>query len=348
MDDYYQLLDVAPDAPREDIRGAYRAKRDALQAEEGDQTRAEIARLNRAWNVLSDPAQRERYDGRLAEQRESGEVDDDDDDGDDDDDDDRRPIPVTRAGRRDAARDRRGVRKQTIVVPAGLTMAPNRSRLTALGTDLLVLLLIFVAVYQLGLSLVDRHFPGERHRGSDLVSQQNDVVKKVNADKKRASDAEKSAAAAKLRHDSAGEAKANEAVAAARAAQARDTKADDRLRAQIDKVNKKLGPWINLVFVAAMLVILLYLVPSTAISGQTVGKRLQRIRVVRLDGSRPGWSCALVRFGVPVLVGTFLAVLLRFGPLGLVVALLGMVGWISNPNRQGLHDRLAKTIVVEA
>jgi uncharacterized RDD family membrane protein YckC len=51
---------------------------------------------------------------------------------------------------------------------------------------------------------------------------------------------------------------------------------------------------------------------------------------------------------VPLLVGTVLAVLLRFGPLGLAVAVLGIVGWISNPNRQGLHDRLAKTIVVEA
>ena len=86
MDDYYELLDVAPDAPRDDIRGAYRAKRDALQAEEGGDNRAKIAQLNRAWNVLSDPTQRERYDDRLAEQRESGDDDEYDDDSDDSDD----------------------------------------------------------------------------------------------------------------------------------------------------------------------------------------------------------------------------------------------------------------------
>jgi curved DNA-binding protein CbpA len=62
MDDYYRLLDVAPDADREVIRDAYRSRRDALQAQEGDNNkRAKIAQLNRAWNVLSDPTQRERH-----------------------------------------------------------------------------------------------------------------------------------------------------------------------------------------------------------------------------------------------------------------------------------------------
>ena len=80
MDDYYHLLDVAPDAPREEIRTAYREKREELQGEEGDSNRAKVARLNRAWNVLSAPAQRDRYDDRLAEHRESGAPDDEDDD----------------------------------------------------------------------------------------------------------------------------------------------------------------------------------------------------------------------------------------------------------------------------
>jgi len=98
MDDYYHLLDVAPDAPREEIRTAYREKREELQGEEGDGNRAKVARLNRAWNVLSDPAQRDRYDDRLAEHRESGEpLDDDVDDGNDGE-------PRTKAQQRAAAR----------------------------------------------------------------------------------------------------------------------------------------------------------------------------------------------------------------------------------------------------
>ena len=72
MDDYYELLDVAPDAEREDIRLAYRAKRDEVQAQGSDDARAKVAELNRAWNVLGDAIQRQRYDGRLAESARGG------------------------------------------------------------------------------------------------------------------------------------------------------------------------------------------------------------------------------------------------------------------------------------
>jgi hypothetical protein len=351
MDDYYQLLDVAPDADRDDIRGAYRAKRDELQAQDGDDTRAKVARLNRAWNVLSDPAQRERYDERLAEQRASGASDEYDDDDDDDDGGSRRAAPSkarTKAEQRAEMRRARTTRQPTIVVPEGMTLAPVRTRLMALGFDLAVLLLLFTAVYFSGLKLVDNHFPGERSKGTQLISQQNKVIKKISDEHKRVEAADKAAAAAKLHKDPVAEEKAKAAATAARAAEAKDVKLRDRLGAEINKINSRLSPWINLTFVIAMLVLLLYLVPSTAISGQTLGKRLRGIRVVRLDGSRPGWSCAIIRFGVPLLVATVLAVPLRFGPLGLAVAVLGTVGWISKPNRQGLHDRLAKTIVVEA
>jgi uncharacterized RDD family membrane protein YckC len=37
----------------------------------------------------------------------------------------------------------------------------------------------------------------------------------------------------------------------------------------------------------------LYEVPATAITGQTIGKRMAGIRVAALDGSTPGWSRAL-------------------------------------------------------
>jgi curved DNA-binding protein CbpA len=345
MDDYYQLFDVAPDADRDDIRGAYRAKRDELASQEGDQVRAKVARLNRAWNVLSDPAQRERYDERLAEHRESGEIDDE---GDFDDDGESRGVPRTRAAQRAQARRTRAARQPTIVLPEGLTMAPTRSRLSALGFDLMVLLLIFAGVQFIGLKLVDNHFPGERHRGSDLLSQERKVAKKVSDDKKRVSAADAKAVAAKARHDTTAEQAAKAEATTARAAEAKDKKLQDQLNKEIDKINRHLAPWINLIFVAGVLLMLLYLVPSTAITGQTLGKRLRGIRVVRLDGSRPGWATALVRFGVPLLVATVLAVFLRFGLLGLPVAVLGMIGWISHPNRQGLHDRLAKTVVVEA
>jgi len=352
MDDYYDLLDVAPDSDREDIRVAYRTKRDALQADDGGaQNRSKVAELNRAWNVLSDPHQRERYDERLADARESGEDDGVGDEDDDEDDDDRRhPVPVTRAQQRAAARRTRGAAQQpAIVLPDGLTLAPIRSRLQALAFDLMVLLLIFLTVYLVGLKLVDNHFPGERKRGSDLVTQQNNVIKAVNNDKKQVSAADAALAAAKLKKDTAAEQTATRQGAAASAAQAKDTAKNDAITKQIDAINRQLSPWINLVFVVGIVLLLVYLVPATALTGQTLGKRFFKVRVVnRLTGARPGFSSALLRFGVPLLVGAFLAVPLRFGPLGLALPVLGMIGWISKPNRQGLHDRLAKTVVVDA
>ncbi len=63
----------------------------------------------------------------------------------------------------------------------------------------------------------------------------------------------------------------------------------------------------------------------TAVSGLTVGKRLLGIRVIRTDGSRPGFGWAAVR-----------TLLLLF----LVPACL------SDRDLRGLHDRAADTIVV--
>src|SRR5262245_3735321 len=71
-DDYYGLIGVNEDAETTDIRAAYREKKAALDAK-GDKT--EIGKLNRAWNVLSDPYQRGRYDQQRAQANE-GEGDD--------------------------------------------------------------------------------------------------------------------------------------------------------------------------------------------------------------------------------------------------------------------------------
>ena len=62
-DDYYDLLGVDSDAPTDDIRSAYRDKKAAL-GDQGD--KADAAALNKAWNVLSDPYQRGRYDEQRA------------------------------------------------------------------------------------------------------------------------------------------------------------------------------------------------------------------------------------------------------------------------------------------
>jgi uncharacterized RDD family membrane protein YckC len=96
-----------------------------------------------------------------------------------------------------------------------------------------------------------------------------------------------------------------------------------------------------------VLVALLYLVVPSALTGQTLGKRFQHVRAMRADGTPLGWYGALARYGpVTILTGIFLPTPL--GQIVFVIALVVIIGWRRNPNRLGWHDRLAKTIVVDA
>jgi RDD family protein/DnaJ-like protein len=336
MDDYYELLDVAPDAERDEIRGAYRAKRDELQAQDGAGARAQIAELNRAWNVLSDPTQRQRYDDRLAEWRDSGDEDDAyDEDGDEDEDAGKRPVPVTRTQRREEIR--RARKKQmtaTVTLPNGLTLAPVRSRLMALATDAVILLALFSAVQLIGAKQVDHRFPGERTHASHLQKRVDALKDKISADKKAVT-------AAQDKKDTAAE-------TAAKARQTADQKQQDDYNHQIDKVNQDFAPGLKVVYAIGVLIAFLYLVPLTALTGQTIGKRLQKIRVVKAaDGSVPGWAVTAKRFSIPLGIALLLGVLF-LGEFALLLGIVAVVGWVNRPDRQGLHDRLAKTVVVEA
>lgn len=82
----------------------------------------------------------------------------------------------------------------------------------------------------------------------------------------------------------------------------------------------------------ALFVTVLYFVPQWSIGGQTLGKRLMRIRVVTADGSSPKLGRSLLRmFG-------YLFSLSIVGSGFLLVAL--------DPRRQGLHDKMAETYVI--
>ena len=66
MDDYYSLLGVDADASVDDIRGAYRDPQGRASTPRATPGKADAAKLNKAWNVLSDPYQRGRYDEQRA------------------------------------------------------------------------------------------------------------------------------------------------------------------------------------------------------------------------------------------------------------------------------------------
>ena len=90
----------------------------------------------------------------------------------------------------------------------------------------------------------------------------------------------------------------------------------------------------------------LYLILATALTGQTLGKRVFRLRVVEFEtGSLPGLRAAVIRWAVP-------AAPALVGWVSPTVA--SYVSWFSfavfmpilkGPQHRGLHDLLAGTIV---
>jgi uncharacterized RDD family membrane protein YckC len=150
---HYELLGVEPDASKDEIRSAYRERLEELKGkvEKGrsdqvrDGARAETARLNSAWQVLSDPFQRQRYDSELgggaetdtAEQEEPEE--------------ETAPAQPRRRGLFEPReRDGKGrpQRREPAGVP-GAEAAPLGRRLAALAIDVLTMGAVFVGVTSL-------------------------------------------------------------------------------------------------------------------------------------------------------------------------------------------------------
>jgi uncharacterized RDD family membrane protein YckC len=98
--------------------------------------------------------------------------------------------------------------------------------------------------------------------------------------------------------------------------------------------------WVQLV---AAVVSALYEIVLIRTWGQTVGKRVLGIKVVRItDGALPDWTASIVRYVLPVV-----PVLIPVPGLFLLSIVIYLVA-IVHPLRQGWHDRAAGTIVVKA
>ena len=340
--DHYELLGVEPDASKEQIRDARNALLDSLaRADAGDRVAASVieenkrrrAAINQAWQVLSDPAQRARYDEARA-------------DGDPDavtpEVIDAAPAPPpteTRVvgGGPLSQRSRRSV----IPLPAGMSLADTRPRILAMVFDLTVIILLVFVCQIGGQRVIESQYPAETAR--------IDAAREARIDASEAlSDAEDARARAE---DDLADAKGSAAKAAARSelADARDAeraaeRADTRAAEALADAQEELrGPG-TVILVLSAVAGLAYLVPSTAITGRTLGMRLRGTKVVRVDGSPATWGAAFVRFLIPVAVTTALFYSLP----GLLLGLGAVLFWLWDPNRQGLHDRLARTLVVAA
>ncbi len=321
MDDYYELLGVEPDAPTDEIRTAYRERRASIDAT-NDAGRADSAKLNRAWNVLSDPYQRGRYD----EQRAQG-----DGEGEDD-------LELSANGKATAAKSTRPARQRrppgppTITPPAGTTFPVPKQRVIAMVIDVGVLLVLFiVATYFVAPAIaraVDKTTVDNvkvlDHQRDDLGRQQDD---------------------AKTALDNAKKGTDQDAIAQAQRDYDNAKRAYDDKNGEITKEANKLQPIYYGVFGGYFLLGMMYLVVPTIASGRTLGKRFQHIRVLRDDGSPLRAGDAIKRYGTPVLV-TFALFLIGLGPLAGAIVIVGVIGWTRNANMQSMLDRFAHTIVV--
>ena len=88
--------------------------------------------------------------------------------------------------------------------------------------------------------------------------------------------------------------------------------------------------WVGVALLASPI----YFITLFATTGQTIGKAVMGVRVVRLDGRAMTFKTGTVRW-----LGYFVSVI----TLG-----LGFVWVIVDSRRQGFHDRLANTSVIYA
>jgi uncharacterized RDD family membrane protein YckC len=227
-----------------------------------------------------------------------------------------------------------------------MRLADSRPRLWAMAIDFVGLVVIFVAVLMyIAPALQEQRYPEQYDQLTTLKDAYDSA--QATADKADATADDAQAAA-----DDAKAANADDAADKADVAKNARAKSDaanaevDRLKKQSDDVWSEVRGFAFLLQEGAFVLALLYLVVPSAREGQTLGKRLRGVRVVREAGAPLGWSGSLVRYGViifPLNALWFIA-----GPLALAVVLFFVLGWMRNPNRQGMHDRFAKTIVVAA
>jgi len=337
MDDYYDLLGVDADASVDDIRGAYRERKSDIDTTSAD-GRASAARLNKAWNVLSDPYQRGRYDEQRSVAIEEGTFDTDDAGADVEVSGNGTSSKLTRGDgrtRKPTPREARAgaQRTPTITLPEGVRWPQQKQRIIAMAIDLLVVVVIFLALGYFGANAL------AKHQKPAVVDRINALQKQIDDQTKVKNNADKAVSDAKKANDTAKQKTNQDASDAAK-------KKIDDLTKQRDDESAKLNPYVLGGLALGFGLGFLYLAIPSALSGRTLGKKTQHLIVLREDGSPLGWSGAFVRYGLIVLVTMALFTLLRLGPLAGVIVLFGVTMWMRNPNMQGLHDRVSHTIVV--
>jgi curved DNA-binding protein CbpA len=331
MDDYYDMLGVDADASTDEIRAAYRELKQGLDSSTEDGAKTRKAKLNKAWNVLSDPYQRGRYDAELERGVIHDDVDDDDDvvsaTG---------AQPKTRARAAQGQKERRQARQigpPTIQPPAGLRYPQTKQRMIAMAIDLIVLLVLFVGSQFLVVSLQKSNEREAYDARRELVENKiPDAEDNVDAAKDELKKAQAATPIDQADVDAA-QKKVDDAE-----------KVKDDLNDDLSEAEKKLAPISQLISGIVFFLGFLYLVVPSMVTGATLGKRTQHLKVYREDGTPARNSDLIKRYGLLVLATYALSFVL--GPIAAAIVLFVVTMWTRNPNQQGLHDRFCHTVVL--
>ncbi len=393
-DNYYDVLGVEPEASREELREAYRARVDDLTAARDRKgvtdsqlqaNRDEVAKVRSAWNVLSDPFQRQRYDAQATASDESVTGDDVEivDEGDGSEVQltgwrrlmapPPKPTPAAGGGTgRGGGGDGRPPprrREPTIPLPPGMRIAEPKLRGMALLFDLAIVLVILYAAQFIVPTVVQSDY---RDKVDQIASLKEAKAAQEDIDDAQEAIDDADQAIADAQDDGANQAlrdaQADRRDAVADRNDARDDFRDaqkdfndkqvdqdldrvqlphdtDQLQTRMDDLESDIQGTTLITAGVTLVLALLYLVPMTAKTGQTLGMRGRKIKVVRVDGSPIGWWPAFARFFIPLIFGVATATIGLIGPL----IAIGVVAWaFRDPNGQGVHDKLARTLVVEA
>jgi uncharacterized RDD family membrane protein YckC len=383
---YYDDLGVSPQASRDELKAAYQERIAALEAAREKKgvsaaqlqgNRQEAARVRAAWNVLADPFQRSRYDERIDTASTNGDVSDHDDDVVDvESDDDASSEPGTQLTgwrklmappppKKPAAGPGNGknrppprpLKEPTIPIPAGMRLADSRSRGMALLFDFAVVLVIYWVVLLVVPGIINSDYQTKVDQ-IDHLNSLHDAQNDIDDAQKSVNDADKAITQAQNSDNNGDLQDAQDDKSSAqkdlRSAQrdfdnaAEDVEQDglpvkhdaDAIQKQADKIGDDIRGAQYGSYLVVLVLALLYLVPATAITGRTLGMRGRRIRIVRVDGTPVGWYGSLVRFLIPIVVA------LAIPTIGPLIG-LGLVLWgYRDANGQGIHDKLARTIVV--
>ena len=351
--DYYAILGVSSAASKAEIKTAYRERKEALSAKDEDSAKNEARRsanrlegaaLNEAWNVLSDQNQRDRYDaeiaardsgaieGRLTELSASAE---------------RTPAQISAQNAAQNSTPQVGggplsqrSRRARLVLPAGVELAATRQRILAMVFDLTVIILLVICTQIVGAKIISERYPVQKNANATAGENRTAAAADLSAASKSLKAAEDKASKAKGEEKTVAQAEVTKRAAAEKVAKKAEVRAADELK----KTQEALRGPTTMLLVTSSLLALLYLVPSTAITGRTLGKRIRGVKVLRSNGEAITWWPAFSRFLLPVAIATSLF----YSPPGLLIALGSVLWWFWDPNRQGSHDRISKTIVVSS